>query len=312
MLPEIQSLDDYRRVYRREEAWLPAMRWICQRHGLDEASLRLAPPGSHVVFWVEEDWLIKLFTPLFGDDAPKETLLLRALAAQTDFNVPRIRAQGVLEGWPYLALSRLPGEPLETLWGRLSPAEKEQIAASLGRLMAALHRTPTAGLEALHVDWAAFLAQQMATCLERQAAAGAPPAWLAEMAAFLGDLPALFEPGFQPVLLNADLNPEHLFCEETPQGWQITGVIDFGDAMLGHPCYEFVAPGFITRRAPALRRAMLLSYGYAPQALDASLSRRLMAYTLLHRFASLPDWLGLFEEDTPADLEEMQEALWRF
>ncbi len=127
MLPAIASLDAYRQVYRNEQTWLPALRAICQRHGLDETSLHFAPPGSHVVFWIEQDWLIKLFCPLWQEDACTETLVLRELSDLPAFQVSHIRAQGEIEGWPYLVLSRLPGISLDLLWGTLQPEEKSGI-----------------------------------------------------------------------------------------------------------------------------------------------------------------------------------------
>ena len=82
--------------------------------------------------------------------------------------------------------------------------------------------------------------------------------------------------------------------------------------MLGHPHYEFVAPGFIARDEPGLLRAMLLAYGFSEDELDASLAQRLMAYTLLHRFGKISEYLGLFGSEPPADLAELQRRLWTF
>ena len=33
---DIKSVDDYRPIYRKADTWLPAMRVICQRHGVDK------------------------------------------------------------------------------------------------------------------------------------------------------------------------------------------------------------------------------------------------------------------------------------
>jgi hygromycin-B 7''-O-kinase len=311
LLPSIASLDDYRPLYRQESVWLPAMRAICRRHGLDADSLRFAPPGSNVVFWVERDKLIKLHAPMWREDAAREALVLRALEGQSDFAAPCVLGEGDVEGWPYLILTRLSGEPLDAIWESLSAAEREGIAASLGRLMAALCRVPTQGLAALDVDWPRWIAGQMQGCVARQAKLGASAEWQREIGAFLAELPPLVEPDFRPVLLNADLNPEHLFCERASEGWRVSGVIDFGDAMLGHAHYEFVAPGFIMRESARLRRAMLLAYGYPAEALDENLSRRLMAYTLLHHFANLPEALAMFDPP-PLSLAELERALWGF
>lgn len=310
MLPKIQTLDSYVPVYRDTAAWLPAMQAICRRHGLVQDSLRLAPPGSNIVFWVEPGCLIKLFAPMWAADAAREAGALHAMTGVPGIDVPRITAQGELEGWPYLVITRLPGRPLDELWPDLGAAERLEIARGLGRLMAALHSAPTDSLAALQEDWPAFLRQQVQACLGQQREKGVSPEWAAQIEAFLADLPPLYDAGFQPVLLHADLNPEHLFCTQGVAGWQVSGVIDFGDAMLGHPCYEFIRTSFLLGpNQPDLRRAMLLAYGYPAEALDEAFSCRMMAYTLLHRFASLPELLESFEIP-PHTLAELQAGLW--
>jgi hygromycin-B 7''-O-kinase len=310
MLPEIPSLAVYRQIYRSSGTWLPALRIICKRHGLDPTALRPAPPGSHIVYWAEPGCLVKLFCPLWRTDAQNETLALAALSAETGFRVPRLLASGELEGWPYLVLTRLPGFPLDECWEHLAQPDRLSLAASLGSVLAALHRTPTANLAPLNVGFSSLLAGLRASFAARQAETGANPEWIAQCTAFLDSLPTPIVLPQADVLLHADLNAEHLFCEPTDHGWRITGLIDFGDAMLGHPYYEFIAPGFIFARAPALRRAMLLAYGFSPAMLDAALSGTLLAFTLLHRFASLPDIIAISGEPAPPNLAAVQEILW--
>ena len=128
---------------------------------------------------------------------------------------------------------------------------------------------------------------------------------------FLEDLPALFEPGFQPVLLNADVTDEHILVSERGGRWELTGFIDFGDAMLGHPFYDFVAPGCcITHGSPRLQRAMLLAYGFSEDQLDATLAAQLMAYTLVHRFANIPHLVKLLDSQQPTSLQDLKRGLW--
>lgn len=309
MLPAIQTLDAYRPIYRDINTWLPAMRSISRRHGLDEASLRLAPPGSNVVFWVEPGCLIKLFAPMWKTDAAREALALQAAAGAAGPAVPRILAQGTLEDWPYLVLARMPGSPLDEIWPSLSLDERVGVAAALGRLMASLHRAPLAGLDSLVEDWPALVRRQKGVWSDPARAGEGPPEWRARIAGFLSEVPL---PELPPVLLHADLNPEHIFCERGPDGWQITGVIDFGDVMIGHPYYEFVAPGFLLRASPVLRRAMLLAYGFQAQQLTGALSRQLTAFTLLHRFASLPQILESAAPQNPSGMDDLQAALWGF
>jgi hypothetical protein len=91
----------------------------------------------------------------------------------------------------------------------------------------------------------------------------------------------------------------------------LTGLIDFGDAMLGHPLYEFAVPGCcITRGSPALQRALLCAYGFAEQDLDRDLADQLLAYMLLHRYIQVSDLLDMLDPNVPATLKGLQRVLW--
>jgi hygromycin-B 7''-O-kinase len=312
MLPHISTREDYRRIYRDASVWLPAMRAICQRHGLDAGQLEFAPPGTHVVFRVEGLYL-KLFSPLWGADFVPERLVLRQLSGRSDLPVPQLVDEGTIENWPYIIVTAVDGVPLYEVWSSMDTSNREHIAARCGELMASLHSTPTEGLEAIAVDWPAFVENQIQDCTDRLTRADVDKQWIRSIREFLDDLPPLFEPGFQPVLLSADVTDEHILVSERGGRWELTGFIDFGDAMLGHPHYEFVAPGCcITRGSPGLQRAMLLAYGYSENQLDATLARQLMAYTLIHRFVNLSDLLALFGPQRPADFDALRKALWSF
>jgi hygromycin-B 7''-O-kinase len=92
----------------------------------------------------------------------------------------------------------------------------------------------------------------------------------------------------------------------------MVGYLDFGDAMLGHPDYEMVAPGLeIAAGNPKILRSLLLAAGYPHQCLDQSLSRRLMAYTLIHRYIDLTTILALVPQgQTGANLDELAGLVW--
>lgn len=305
MLPDINTLENYRPVYRKLDIWLPALRAICARHKLNAATLSFAPPGSNIVCWVEDHWLIKLFPPFWGDDCAREQRSLEWITAHGTLEVPRIHSAGEIEGWRYLVLSRLEGKGLDEIWPLLDIAGRTCVAAGLGRMMAALHRISPAGLSLPGPDWSSFLRAQMEGLLQRQREAGAAPHWLEDIAAYYAALPSLHPNDFLPVLVNADLNPEHIFCRETAKGWEVFGMIDFGDAILGHPEYEFVAPGFLLAGQPNLRRTMLMAYGYDPAALDEALSKRLTAYILLHRFIDIVQVQAMFPEP-PQNMRALQ------
>lgn len=315
MLPTVDKLEDYRRSYRDAGVWLPVMRAICQRHSLDASQLEFAPPGTHVVFRIEGLYL-KLFAPLWADDFVTERLVLHRLSERADalpVPTPHLVAEGEIEDWPYLVVTAVEGMPLCQVWDEMDVHDREHVAACCGELMAALHATPTEGLEPIAVDWPAFVEEQTQACFDGIARAGLGERWVHDVHAFFARLPPLFEPGFRLVLLNADLTDEHVLVSRREGRWEVTGYIDFGDAMLGHPHYEFAAPGCsITRGFPCLQQAMLLAYGFAEDQLDKALADRLMAYTLLHRFITVPELLKSFGLPDIARLEDIGGSLWAF
>lgn len=314
LLPKIDTLDSYRHIYRNAEVWLPAMRAICQRHGLDASRLEFAPPGTHVVFKIEGLYL-KLFAPLWPDDFARERLVLDRLSEGRDLPVPtpRLVAEGETEGWPYLVMTAVEGVPLCQVWDGMGATDQERVAVRCGELMAALHSVPTDGLEAITVDWPTFVDEQKQECLDTIVRAGLDKRWAREVHGFFSGLPPLFELGFEPVLLSADITDEHILVGRQKEHCEVTGYIDFGDAMVGHSHYEFAAPGcFLTRSSPRLQRAMLLAYGYSEAELNGELAMRLMAYTLLHRFINVPELLELFGDRRPTSLEELCRLLWMF
>ena len=311
LLPRIESIEDYRQVYRNADAWLPAMREICLRHGLDPASLTLGPPGTHVVFRASGAY-VKLFGSHFPKDFGVERRVLRALATQNlPVDVPRILGEGELEDWPYLILSPVAGTPLCEVRDALSDREMVRIAGRSGEILAALHALPTAGLEALDPGWPTFVDQQREAAIRSVAEAGLPLRWVKEIETLFERVGPLGPPDFQPVLAVADLTAEHLLLTGSGGKRDVTGLIDFGDTMLGHPLYDFTAPALeVTVGGPHRVRALFRAYGFAEPDLDRDLADRLTAWVLLHRFLNVKiifDLLGLSPE---ADLARLRDALW--
>jgi len=74
--------------------------------------------------------------------------------------------------------------------------------------------------------------------------------------------------------------------------WRLSGVFDFEQALRGSNEYEFVAIAvFLAEGHPHTLHRALTAYGYTESRLDHVLSRRLMAWTLLHRHSNLARFL---------------------
>jgi hygromycin-B 7''-O-kinase len=301
MLPEVETWDAM-----PDEATLrPGVARLCGELGLDPAGLVRFAQGSRPVY-AAGDLVLKLYPPLDGDAYRVEASVLAAVSGALPVATPAVHAVGGLatkehgtgerRGWGYVLMSRLPGVPLDTVWPELSEADRDRIADELGRTLAALHavRPPRCWPE----DWATFVAGQRASCEQEQRDLGLAPEWAAQIPGFL-DSVALGEP--PQALLHTEIMREHLLVN---QDRQLSGVIDFEPAMCGAPEYEFVALGLFAAAGDArfLRRT-LLAYGYSDDELDSGLRRRLMGWTILHRYSHLSAYLTRLPPPSAATFE---------
>jgi hygromycin-B 7''-O-kinase len=299
-------------VRSRSELWLPALRAICARHGLDAGPLEaFGPEGTHVCFAAGRDHVVKLFAPFWPRDFAVESACaegVRGLGVES----PEVVASGELEDWPYLILRRLAGDRLDRAWPRLDARSREAIAGELGAFAARLHALPLRGLDALPRDWAGFVRAQRERCLERHRVHGADETWLAAIPGFLE---RTLEPSRDPrrVLLHADLCGDNLLVREEGGRARLGAVLDFADARVGDPEYEFAGPGlFLASPDGSLQRACLRAYGYAEEGLDEGLALRLTAWLLLHRYVHLPDVLASAGSPAPRDPAALARRLWPF
>jgi hygromycin-B 7''-O-kinase len=238
--------------------------------------------------------------------------MARHIEGELGIKTPTILHQGEIAGWRYLVMTRVPGRPLGVIWHEIGQENRQAIAHQAGQLIARLHSLSVQGLEELAVDWPAFVKQQVATAAERHHNGEVPQPLIAQIPAFVKSTSAQLIDCPEPVLLLADITTEHLLLFNDGGSWQIVGYVDFGDAFVGHPEYELVAPGLEIARGDArLLRALLLSAGYSESELNWALSRRLMAFTLLHRFVKLADILNIVPQARGiTDLEHLTRILW--
>ena len=291
-LPHIASENDYRAIFARDAVWLPAIRAICERHGLS-SDLHRAVLGSHVVFQCGER-IVKLFCPLWQEDERAERLVLQRVKG---LPFPELVAAGTIDGWPYLVMTAVPGTPALDVWHELDERQHTHIVRELGEIMRRLHGHPP--IPELAVDWDTFLAARIAACPEHHEVEGPWRDWIAARVDGFG------EPPFDPSLINADITEDHLLLIERNGRWTISGLIDFGDAMMGHPYYDFIAPlAFYTYGEPTLSRALVEAYGIE---LTPEVRERMTTYCLLHKYGRLADFL---KRHPVSDGNEFDQAMW--
>jgi hypothetical protein len=148
-------------------------------------------------------------------------------------------------------------------------------------------------------DWAGFLAGQRATATQRQREVKLPGPWLSQIEGFLASVPTA--PRREPVLLHTEVTREHLLVD--PATWTLSGLLDFETAMTGDRTYEFAAAGLLLPRGdPRLLGRLLTAYG---RSFDP---RELLAYTLLHLHANLPECLTEFPAPPQPTLDSLAQT----
>jgi hygromycin-B 7''-O-kinase len=311
LLPTADTLERYLAIRGDHARLQPGVTALCDRLGLHGVDVVRFADGSLPVYAVGAERVLKLYPSAFQDSYQVERLVLHAVHHRLPIPTPGVVHAGQFEGWGYVLMERLHGQSLTTAWPHLPAAQRHRLAAQLGEALATLHAITAPELEALGPpDWEQFLVQQRAGCVDRQRAAGLGHAWLEQIPEFL-DAVAL-EPSPRPVLLHPEVMREHLLVSQHPDGWWLSGLLDFEPAMRGAAEYEFAAVGlFVSRGDAGFLRRLLSAYGYGSQQLDDALPRRLLAYALLHRYSDLAWYLDLLPAPPVPTLDALAAHWWR-
>lgn len=285
MLPEIRTPDAYLKMYGDTARFAPAIRTIAARHGLSDLTPRRFKNGSNFVFGVGPKHVVKLMAPLYKDEFAIERAGLAAAATVLTAPFPEILFEGELEGWPYLVIRRLSGRPLAAAWGEVPVGERVAIAEDLGTQMAALARASLPPGGPLRVNWPVFIESNIQNAAFIHTKGGASAGWTAALPAFLESHRARLTAPVSSVLLHADLTSDNTMLARKRGRWYLAGIIDFADAMVGHPDYEMIAPTWFCRKTPEAFRALYEASGRPTP--DADTCEGLLAWHLAHRFGNL-------------------------
>jgi len=198
------------------------------------------------------------------------------------------------------------GRPLAAVWPELDHEHRLRFARRLGLFTHELHALPHSGFPA---DWPDFRRRFCTDIGRRHAASGATSEqleWLRAFVAKVGDLP-----DGPLVPLHTELIGQHLYVDERGGQLELTGLIDFADAMLGPAPYEFGAlVGFIFQGERGLLREFLLGYGIPEANLTRRYSETLLAWSLHHRFSNLGRTLAMLEPLGLSSLDDIATVLY--
>jgi len=311
-MPAVPTLGEYRAIYHQEELWRPAVDAIRARHGFERAPCERGPDGTHLVYFLGAAHVLKLFVPLFARDYDAERLTAAHVDGRIGVSTPKIVSEDEVGGWRYLIMTRVAGQPLKDVWAGIRDAGREDVLAGIGRMIARLRSLPVTGLDELGMDWSSFVEVRAEAAARAQLERGLPKRLAEQIPAYIEAARPFISARSRPALLLADITGEHVLLSDRGGSWEVAGCVDFGDAMVGDPDYEIVAPGTgIAAGDGRLLRTLLLAAGYRERDLGEALRRRLMVYTLIHLYAGVEDLRRSIPGAARAEsIEELARVMW--
>ena len=318
-LPTVKTWAQWGEVFTDLDLWEPAVREICRRAGLPARTITTGYPGTNAVFIVNarrpDAAVVKIYAPMCVGDYDLERILHPLLGRWPKIGAPVLLAEGILgEGnaWPYVVLSFLPGEPIREVREELPHHELLTVARDLGRRLRVLHDIPSTAwgpLSAMAAVWPATARRFLHQNLDKLRSRRVLPRTLLD--AVPGFVEPYLETATELILVSGDVTEDHVLLVEDDEGWSISGLIDFADALIAPRAYEWVALWFsaLRRDAGALRAFL---EGYGGLTADTTFCRTAMAYTFLHEFGAEIMADELRGEDAAAitTVQALQAILW--
>ena len=299
-LPAQIDVEAFDALHDDPAAWHAVMAALAQEQGAAASEMRQETEGTVLVARLGTQRVLKLYPPFLRDHFEFERAMLERLHGRLRLPTPRLLGSGEREGWPFIVMTQLAGEPLTGSWPTMPEAQRLELLRTLGALAAEVHALPVGDLAALAPAWPDFITRQRAGCARRQLRTGLPAQLLLALPDFLeGPLPE-----GPPVLLTGEYTPMNLF---TVDG-RLAAMFDFGDGLVGPREYDWLGPLCFLCAGQAARCAAFID-GSGVR-LDAALRERLLRLVLLHRYSNLQAQIACEGWQDCASFEELAALIW--
>lgn len=297
-LPASIDVASFDALHDEPARWREVIESIAAVHA--SAPVRQVEEGTVLVGLVGSELVVKLYPPFLRDHYEFEREALGQLQGRLGVPTPALIATGERDGWPYMVMTQLAGEPLTEAWPELPEAQKCSVLTSIGQLAAEVHALSPAALVPLAPAWDQFLQGQRARCSQRQRRNGLPAHLLAALEAFVtGEVPA-----GSHVILTGEYTPMNLLHG----AGRIVGMFDFGDGLVGPREYDWLGPLCFLAAGHAQRcDAFMQGYGAAP---GRAWREPLLRLLLLHRYSNLPAQIACEGWQRAESFEALAELIW--
>lgn len=312
MLPGQMTFETYDEWRANWSQWLPAAADIARAHSLSCTNLHVFPTGSNLVVALDDKLILKIFPPMLRHQFVSERASLSQLSGWLSIPIPEIILEGERDQWRYLVITRMKGVMAAEIWSELPEDQRERVLAQLGEVIAEVQRVPVGELAHLEPRWEHFIPKQIEGCRARHERMGLPRKYLDELEDILHDAKTLIPMNSPAVILTGEYTPENLLLNEGPDGWRLSGLIDFGDVMTGWREYDLLGPSaFMIGGVPGRFRSFFRGFGYCEADMNPFLTRRLMILCLVHRFSNLTRQICIENwQQRAANLSELERLLW--
>lgn len=308
---KIPLLNDFSKYF-RDPLWIDVAKQICAEHEMHFHDVRRSEHGENIVFLLDTDYVLKIYSPL-RNGFNREKTALEFADGRIPVPTPEIAVEGEIEGFYYLIMTQLRGHPVTREdWLKLDQREQTGVVIQLGEALKELHSHDASGIG---FDWTEFLKIQVSYAVDRQVQAGVNPEWIERLPGFIEDnlelLPKMLE---EPAFLHGDVHFGNLRFGNVDGKLEITGLFDFADSLTGFHEYDFLAPGVLMVQGQGgLQREMFRAYGYADKDIDETLRRRLMLLTVLYECSNLKKYaLRLRPAAVDYTFDKLEREIWNF
>ena len=289
---------DFDRLHDDPGAWRGVIESIARGHS-SERLLQMTE-GTVLVALLGRTQVLKLYPPFLRDHFEFECAALIRLGGRLRVPTPVLLQTGEHQGWPWLLMTQLAGDPLTAVWPDLTEAQKCALLSELGALAAEVHALPVGDMIRHAPTWSGFLAEQRARCAGRQQRTGLPPHLLGQLDEFLqGDVPS-----GPDVILTGEYTPMNLLARHG----RLAGMYDFGDGLVGPREYDWLGPLCFLAAGSTQRCAAFL--GGCGVVLDGAQRLALLRLLLLHRYSNLQAQIAVPDWQRSESFEELAAVVW--
>lgn len=245
--------------------------------------------GTAAVYRLGADKVLKLYHPEHSSVAEieREKACLSCMSDKLAGVTPELIDAASVDGIEFILMSHIEGEDLVDVWDEVSFENRVALFNRLGEMIANIHSIETQQFSEYCDDWASILNAQLNNCERNLRQFGLREKWVKQALPWVNSIDWSREQLATQVILHTEIMRDHLKVVKKNNEWSLSGIFDFGDAMVGPKEYDFVALGCLaTGGDQRLLQAFYNGYGYNP---DLQYKRRLMAYLLIHKYCNI-EW----------------------